>query len=195
MKQLSRLLKLPGAKKQPYAVRNVDDLMIAARGFGRSAITPVFTISSVDGTNVPILRQFFNLMPSRRSWAAQDELPAEFLIDQFFTVPGVGLVVAGTLLTGHVTLNHLLLMGPNGQGKFNQVTVKSIHHMRTPVGALLPGQTGAFVVRSKTREHVRQFGIRKGMVLLEGSLSPTATRSFSCDVCAHASSVFCTVLH
>jgi len=182
MKQLTKLLKLPGARKQPYNVKTDDDLMIAARGFGRSAITPIFSISSVDGTNVPMLRQFFNLMPSRRSWAAQDQLPAEFLIDQFFNVPGVGLVVAGTLLTGLVSLNHSLVMGPNNQGKFNQVTVKSIHHMRAPVAALLPGQTGAFVVRSRTKAHIREFGIRKGMVLLEGTLSPTATRTFACDV-------------
>lgn len=76
----------------------------------------------------------------------------------------------------------LLLMGPNAQGKFNAVTVKSIHHMRVPVSALLPGQSGAFVVRSKTKEHVRQFGIRKGMVLLDPALQPVATRRFTCDV-------------
>ena len=131
---------------------------------------------------MPLLRQFFNLMPSRRAWAAQDKLPTEFLIDQYFNVPGVGLVVAGTLLSGAVHVNHELLMGPNNQGKFNKVTIKSIHHMRSPVPALLPGQTGAFVVRSRTKEHVRQFGIRKGMVLLEPSLNPTATRKFTCDV-------------
>lgn len=182
MKQLLRLLKLPGAKKQPYAVRTVDDLMHAVRGFGKSAITPVFSISAVDGTNVPLLRQFFNLMPSRRSWANQDERPAEFLIDQFFNVGGVGIVVAGTLLSGKVGLNHKLLMGPNNQGKFNSVVVKSIHHMRAAVPELLPGQTGAFVVRSLTKEHVRQFGIRKGMVLLEASLNPVATKRFTCDV-------------
>ena len=62
------------------------------------------------------------------------------------------------------------------------MTIKSIHHMRSPVPALLPGQTGAFVVRSRTKEHVRQFGIRKGMVLLDAAASPAATRVFSCDV-------------
>ena len=46
MKQLTKLLKLPGARKQPYNVKTDDDLMIAARGFGRSAITPIFSISS-----------------------------------------------------------------------------------------------------------------------------------------------------
>jgi len=182
MKQLSRLLKLPGAKKQPYAVRSKDELMLAVQGFGKSAITPVFTISAVDGTNVPLLRHFFNLMPSRTSWASQDQKPVEFLIDQYFNVGGVGLVVAGTLLAGLVTLNMPLMMGPNAQGKFNAVTVKSIHHMRNPVQALLPGQTGAFVVRSRTKEHVRQFGVRKGMVLLDTATNACATRRFVCDV-------------
>jgi len=182
IKQLLKLLKLPGARKQPYAVKNLDDLMVAVSGFGKSAITPMFSISSVDGTGVPLLRQFFNCMPARRKWAALDQLPPEFLIDQYFNVPGVGLVVAGTLIRGVVGLNHLLLMGPNNQGKFNPVTVKSIHHMRSAVSALLPGQTGAFVVRSKTKEHIRQLGIRKGMVLLDGSTPPIATRRFSCDV-------------
>ena len=111
MKQLHRLLKLPGARKQPYVVKSNDELMVAANGFGKSALCPIFCISSVDGTNVPLLRQFFNLMPSRRAWAAQDKLPTEFLIDQYFNVPGVGLVVAGTLLSGAVHVNHELLMG------------------------------------------------------------------------------------
>jgi len=182
MRQLSKLLKLPGARKQPYIVRNDDDLMLAVKGFGKSAIAPVFTISSVDGTNVPLLRRFFNLMPSRRSWAAQDKMPAEFLIDQFFNVPGSGLVLAGTLLSGLISLNHSLLMGPNSHGKFNPVTVKSIHHMLTAVTALLPGQSGAFVVRSLSKDHVRQFGVRKGMVLLQPSINPQATKSFLCDV-------------
>eukprot|EP00967_Tisochrysis_lutea_P059343 scaffold75663_cov31-Tisochrysis_lutea.AAC.4 len=43
--------------------------MLSVRSFGRSSLTPIFSISSVDGTGVPLLRQFFNLMPGRRAWA------------------------------------------------------------------------------------------------------------------------------
>lgn len=180
--QLNKMLKLPGAKKHPFAVRNVDDLMLSVRSFGRSSLTPIFSISSVDGTGVPLLRQFFNLMPGRRAWANETDHPPEFLIDQFFNVPGVGLVVAGTLLKGVVSVGSELALGPNSHGRFNAVTVKSIHHMRNGVPTLLPGQTGAFVVRSRTKEHLKSFGVRKGMVLVDPSTSPTATRSFSCDV-------------
>ena len=55
MKQLVRMLKLPGAKKQPYVIRSEDELMIAVRSFGRSAVAPIFTISSVDGADAPLL--------------------------------------------------------------------------------------------------------------------------------------------
>ena len=48
--------------------------------------------------------------------------------------------------------------------RFNTVTIKSIHHMRAAVPALLPGQTGAFVVKSRTKETLKAFGLRKGMV-------------------------------
>lgn len=182
LKQLSKLLKMPGARKQPYAVRNLDDLMFAVRSFGRTAITPILCISSVNGTNVPLLRSFFNLIPPRRTWASHGNEAAEFLVDQFFNVPGVGIVVAGTLLSGSVSVNATMNMGPSNQGKFNAVTVKSIHHMRVSVPALLAGQTGAFVVKSRTKEHVKNFGIRKGMVLLDPSINAVASKGFECDM-------------
>jgi len=38
-------------------------------------------------------------------------------MDQYFNVPGVGQVVAGTLLSGVVQMNSVLLMGPNAHGR------------------------------------------------------------------------------
>ena len=182
MKQLFRLLKMAGARKQPYVVDSMDDLVHAVRAFGRSAIAPIFRVSCVDGTNMLLLREFFNLIPLRCVWANKIDEPPEFLIDQFFNVPGVGIVVAGTLLSGTVSINSSMLIGPCKQGTFNAVTVKSIHHMRVAVPRLLAGQTGAFVVRSRTKEHVKNFGIRKGMILLSPSSEAVAAQAFECDV-------------
>ncbi len=52
---------------------------------------------------------------------------------------GVGLVVAGTLKGGSVVPGTTLLLGPDKTGKFNPVTVKSIHHKRQPVDRAISG--------------------------------------------------------
>lgn len=52
---------------------------------------------------------------------------------------GVGTVVAGTLKAGTILPNSSLLLGPDvGNGKFNQVGIKSIHYKRLPVNKVCP---------------------------------------------------------
>ncbi|KAJ1623460.1 hypothetical protein T492DRAFT_883556 [Pavlovales sp. CCMP2436] len=41
-------------------------------------------------------------------WAQRSDGAVEFLIDQFFNVPGIGTVVAGTLVSGVVTVGQTL---------------------------------------------------------------------------------------
>ncbi len=58
----------------------------------------------------------------------------EFIIDEAFSVPGVGTVVAGTLKRGFITPNCTLLLGPDvGDGLFKPTGIKSIHYKRMPV--------------------------------------------------------------
>ena len=51
---------------------------------------------------------------------------AEFSVDDVFSVPGVGTVASGTLLSGIVTAGQTLQMGPDSNGKFEQVVIKVI---------------------------------------------------------------------
>ena len=46
------------------------------------------------GENIPLLKKFLNLLKCRTKYS-NDE-PSEFLIDDTFTVPGVGTVVSGS---------------------------------------------------------------------------------------------------
>ena len=52
----------------------------------------------------------------------------------------------------------------------------------TRAAKVLEQLSGQKPVTSAARFTVRQFGIRKGMVLLDAAASPAATRVFSCDV-------------
>jgi GTPase len=82
----------------------------------------------VTGENLDYLKMFLNLLGSRSPQT--DEEPAEFQIDDTYSVPGVGTVVSGTNLKGTIKLNDLLLLGPDPLGHFQQIAVRSIHRKR-----------------------------------------------------------------
>lgn len=181
--QLQKLLRVPGARKRPFIVRGMEDVVISSRAFRDGFVAPIFTVSNVTGSNLELLQSFINLMPSRKRWAQRADGAVEFLIDQHFNVTGIGVVVAGTLVSGVLAPGEQLLLGPDHTGAFKPVAVKSIHHMRSPTQKLLTGQSGALLLRSlKRKEHMRSMSLRKGMVLLGQHTQPTATMRFTCDV-------------
>jgi GTPase len=55
------------------------------------------------------------------------EVPGECCIDAVFNVPGVGTVVAGTVLRGVIRTGTNMLIGPDRAGEFLPVVVRSIH--------------------------------------------------------------------
>lgn len=67
-------------------------------------------------------------------------------------MPGIGTVVAGTLVSGQVHTGQMLQLGPDSSGAFKPVVIKSIHHMRMPAHTLLTGQSGAFLMRALKRK-------------------------------------------
>lgn len=105
-------------------------------------MTPIFCVSNVTGEGLPKLKEFLSHLNSRIEISGHFRPPTdpvEFLIDGVYQVTGVGIVVAGTMKSGTVIPNQVLLLGPDKTGKFNPVVVKSIHHKRTPVDVALSG--------------------------------------------------------
>ncbi|KAI9919201.1 hypothetical protein PsorP6_012255 [Peronosclerospora sorghi] len=91
----------------------------------------------------------------------------EMPIDETYQVPGVGFILAGTLLTGHLKVNDVLQIGPDYNGAFHKVTVRSMESMYMPLKELTSGQTAALAVRSINKKFVlNRSTFRKGMILL-----------------------------
>ena len=73
----------------------------------------------MSGENLDLLKMFMNLLSTRTP--NTDEEPAEFQIDDTYSVPGVGTVVSGTNLRGTIRLNDTLLLGK--RSKFLWATI------------------------------------------------------------------------
>ncbi len=118
---------------------------------------------------------FMNLLSNRTPNTDAD--PAEFQIDDTYSVPGVGTVVSGTNLRGTIRLNDTLLLGPDPLGHFAPIAVKSIHRKRMPVSEVRSGQTASFALKK-----IKRSQIRKGMVMVSPKLAPKACWEFEGDI-------------
>ncbi|XP_022315810.1 GTP-binding protein 1-like [Crassostrea virginica] len=175
LKMLQRILKSPGCRKIPVIVQNNDDVVCSATNFTSERMCPIFQVSNVTGENLDLLKMFLNLLSTRLK--SETTAPAEFQIDDTFSVPGVGTVVSGTLLQGMIRLNDTLLLGPDALGHFQPITVKSIHRKRMPVREVKGGQTASFSLKK-----VKRSSIRKGMVMVSPKLEPKACWEFEGEI-------------
>ncbi|XP_057369884.1 GTP-binding protein 1-like [Daphnia carinata] len=175
LRLLLKVLKSPGCRKTPLLVRSKDDVVLSATNFVSERLCPIFQVSNVTGLNLDLLKTFMNLLSARMTPGADE--PAEFSIDDSYSVPGVGTVVSGTTLRGTIRLNDTLLLGPDPVGQFIPITIKSIHRKRMPVKEVRGGQTASFALKK-----IKRSQIRKGMVLVSPLLNPTASWEFEGEI-------------
>ena len=131
--QLSKILRSNGCKKIPLFVNNIEDVMVGSGSFISERICPIFQVSNVSGKNLDLLKLFLNLLPSNANDKYKTSTAVEYQITDTFSVPGVGTVVNGTVLSGIVHVGDSLLLGPDLQGVFTPTIVKSIQRKRINV--------------------------------------------------------------
>uniref|UniRef100_A0A7S0RUZ7 Tr-type G domain-containing protein n=1 Tax=Pyramimonas obovata TaxID=1411642 RepID=A0A7S0RUZ7_9CHLO len=180
---LFKLLKRPGVRKLPVLVRTAEDVMSASRAISSGAVVPIFLASCVTGESLDLLRSFLNHLPARKEWLEAQGSPARLHIDDSYTVQGVGTVVTGTLMAGRVSQGTSMLLGPDTNGQFKEVQVKSVRNKRVPVKSSTAGQTVAVALKCKhAREALKRHDVRKGMVLVDRALNPEAVWFFVAEV-------------
>ncbi|KAI9030371.1 GTP binding protein [Hyaloraphidium curvatum] len=177
LKQLHKILKSSGCRKLPMAVNSMDDVLLVSSNFVSERICPIFQVSNVTGEGLPLLKAFMNVIHSNTRGKYDASKPAEFHITDTFSVPGVGTVVSGTVMSGIVHLGDTLMLGPDSTGQFVPTQVKSIQRKRVNVPTASAGQSASFALK-----RVKRKDIRKGMVMISKSADPRATREFEAEV-------------
>ena len=174
-------------KKKTYLVKEDEDVLICSKQMGRgTTVVPIFQVSNVTGEGLDKLKMFLNLIPSDKEWLKLRDNPVEFQIDSVFQVPGTGIVVAGIMASGIVTLagsgdGPVLLLGPFSDGSFKKVRVKGIHMKCVKVNSVQAGTMASFAIRlieGKDRT-LRKNMIRRGMVLVDPNSNPKSARMFA----------------
>ena len=65
------------------------------------SICPVFTLSSVSGLHLNLLKTFLNVLPPLQSSNEREKYMqelSEFQVDEVYSIPSVGVVAAGNVL-------------------------------------------------------------------------------------------------
>jgi selenocysteine-specific elongation factor len=101
--------------------------------------SPIFPVSSVTGEGVAALAE--HLREEARRAAAMREAAAppglfRMPIDRAFTLPGIGLVVTGTIASGRVVAGERLAVSPRGL----EARVRGLHAQNRPVDSAVVGE-------------------------------------------------------
>lgn len=187
IKQITKILKSPGARKIPIFIRDREECINTATQFVSQRICPIFQVSNVTGENLDLVRTFLNILPHHGRYDAGADF--EFAINDTFSVPFVGTVVSGIIKSGVIHAGDNVWIGPDSNGNFTATNVRTIQRKRLDVPAASAGQSASFALRK-----VRRKDVRKGMVVLpkvEGNAPPKVTREFVAEVLilSHATTI------
>lgn len=160
-----------------YEIIQQTDFKDFSERFLYKSEVPVFAVSSVLGTGLELLTDFFRSLRKPYDWDSHVLEPFEFCIDEIFQVEGVGTVVNGIVLRGTISVGDVLVLGPFPRGEFVRIRVSSIHVYRTSTQRAFCGQPASLAIGKINRSV-----LRKGMALVDPNLHPVASISFEAEV-------------
>ncbi|KAK1338366.1 hypothetical protein QTO34_001482 [Cnephaeus nilssonii] len=191
VRQLERVLKQPGCHKVPMLVVSEDDAVTAAQQFAQSPnVTPIFTLSSVSGESLDLLKVFLNILPPLTNSKEQEELMQQLTefqaIDRIFFgfrwMKSTQYQRWGQLLEGHFPVGFAVratswCVGPTDDGCFLELRVCSIQRNRSACRVLRAGQAATLALGDFDRAL-----LRKGMVMVSPEMNPTICSVFEAEI-------------
>ena len=176
IRTVNKLLKMPGLRRIPYKVDSKDDVILCSKNIHSESIVPIFYVSNVTCHGIGFVKQFLNLLGKAPTNAKPLSDEVEMHIDTTFSVPGVGTVVGGQLISGKISVGDKLLIGPT-EGQYNPIQVRSIHCKRVPLQEVKFGSYVCLGLKKVDRKSVR-----RGHVIISPQSEKIAVKEFKADI-------------
>jgi GTPase len=173
---INRMLGSTGIGMKPFHIKDEKDIELVKNRLDLFA--PIIPISCVTGEGLGLLKSMLRLLPQRRKHKSKMHRPFEFLIDDIFSVPGVGTIISGFVNCGHWRKGDVLHIGPLKDGSNLTVVPKSCHVAQTTVDHVWAGHSACFAIPVKAKQ--RGLFRSKGMVALREPVP--VTRVFKAEV-------------
>ena len=132
-----------------------------------NSIIPVISISNKIGTNIENLHAIIKNLKPIQQWDKDSFDGSLFYIDSTFKVPGIGLVVSGTLKGQDINVNQKLWLGPVN-GKFVEIRVRSLHNsIREDVKSIYDSENSCIALKFvSVKDHLERNQLKKGMIII-----------------------------
>jgi GTPase len=133
------------------------------------ANVPIFEVSNKTGEGIEELMNYIKSLTQKLEPIEVDITEkADFIIENTYQVPGVGIVVGGFLTSGTIKEGQNLILGPNRLGEFDRIQIRSIHRQCIPTKEIFKYQQSTMAIRfvdikKKIDKHI----IRKGSRIME----------------------------
>ena len=175
--QITCFLKLPGLRKLPYFVKSEEDIPVVIKNICYDNCVPIFSISNVNGHNINYLKHFLNLLTSRKNIINQNKY-IEFVIDGWYIITGVGIVVSGMLNSGKLKIGDNVLLGPMKiTNEYIKTYVRSIQIKRISAGEVSAGTYCTLALKK-----ININFLRKGMVLISNDNPIRSVKKFTANI-------------
>jgi len=174
VEKVTNLVKKNPVRKIPFTITTKDDVIDAVKNFHSNSVVPVIHTSNVTGQGLDLLTHFLNLVPVTPK--ENESKSVECHIETTWTVPGIGTVVGGQLVSGTISVGDNLFLGPNSDG-YRTVKIRSIQCKRVPLQSVECGRYVTLGLQKTDRKT-----IRRGHVLLSQDAPQLAITKFEADV-------------
>ena len=153
--------------------KNIDNIVLSLTNI------PVIDVSNVTGEGIDKLNYIMNKLKVRRKFTYDKNI---FQVDAVYSVPGSGLVVGGTMISGKLSCKKLY-MGPNKNGEFKNIITRSYWDNDGPVKEIEAGMYATINIKGENRkDNIVRSTIKKGMILTDTLEDKKLTREFEAMV-------------